>query len=505
MNKVVLEAWKDKVNVVESIRGGMSDDAKDTLAKVLNNTNNALNDLRTISAMKNESVCRDVPSSQYGPNSIDWFPEHSIDMVSAIYASQIIDDIVSVQSIDSPIGVIRFLQYVYGQDRGFAKRNEVAIDQWGAMRGASNGKFVARERIDGEILGSVTVATADDLPASETTPENWSIVKGFVQHLPLRVDADSPIILTDETANRTFYVRNCKGGWKVSEVDMDGNESDLAENKAMVRILSPESGEMSVAIAKTLLPQGDEVIVSYFQDLSEVPTDSMNLELRLRTEVIKAVPHKIRANFSFDASYALSKAHGINVEDSLVNACTAEIRQERDNEVIGILMRQAGNRREWDRTVTSYISQHDHDLSFLNEIFACASLINFETKRGFGNWVVVGRQGLNIIKSAGSDHFKAAGATLPNNGAFVVGELDGQIKVIYSPYIPQDAYLVGYKGSDMDAGFVVADFLPITKTELVMLDDFVGRQGLISYYGTKMLNPKMYVVGKIVGGDASLR
>ena len=466
MNKVVLEAWKDKVNVVESIRGGMSDDAKDTLAKVLNNTHNALNDLRAISAMKNESVCRDVPSSQYGPSSIDWFPEHSIDMVSAIYASQIIDDIVSVQSIDSPLGVIRFLQYVYGQDRGFAKRNEVAI---------------------------------------ETTPANWSIVKGFVQHLPLKVDADSPIILTDETANRTFYVRNCKSGWKVSEVDMDGHESDITENNAMVRILSPESGEMSIAISKKLLPTGNEVIVSYFQDLSEVPTDSMNLELRLRTEVIKAVPHKIRANFSFDASYALSKAHGINVEDSLVNACTAEIRQERDNEVIGILMRQAGNRREWDRTVTSYISQHDHDLSFLNEIFACASLINFETKRGFGNWVVVGRQGLNIIKSAGSDHFKAAGATLPNNGAFVVGELDGQIKVIYSPYIPQDAYLVGYKGSDMDAGFVVADFLPITKTELVMLDDFVGRQGLISYYGTKMLNPKMYVVGKIVGGDASLR
>ena len=501
MNKVVLEAWKDKINVVESIRGGMSDDAKDTLAKVLNNTNNALNDLRTINAMKNENVCRDVPSSQYG--GIDWFPEHSIDMVSAIYASQIIDDIVSVQSIDSPLGVIRFLQYVYGQDRGFAKRNEVAIDQWGAMRGADNGKFVARERIDGEILGTSAAADNTDLPAG--TAGDWCIVKGFVQHLPLKVDADSPIVLHDETANRTFYVRSCKCGWKVSEVDMDGNEDDLKDDKAMVRLLSPESGEMSVAISKSLLPADHEVVVSYFQDLSEVPTDSMNLELRLRTEVIKAVPHKIRANFSFDASYALSKAHGINVEDSLVNACTAEIRQERDNEVIGILMRQAGNRREWDRTVTSYISQHDHDMSFLNEIFACASLINFETKRGFGNWVVVGRQGLNIIKSAGSDHFKAAGATLPNNGAFVVGELEGQIKVIYSPYIPQDAYLVGYKGGDMDAGFVVADFLPITKTDLVMLDDFVGRQGLVSYYGTKMLNPKMYVVGKIVGGDANLR
>jgi hypothetical protein len=497
MNKVVLEAWKDKINVVESIRGGMSDDAKDTLARVLNNTNNALDDLRTISAMKNESVCRDVPSSQY--SGIDWFPEHSIDMVSAIYASQIIDDIVSVQSIDSPLGIIRFLQYVYGQDRGRAIKGEVAIDQWGAMRGADDGKFVARERIDSEMLGKAVLDT--------TTGK--SKIAGFVQHLPIKVDPDSPLALKDETKGRTFYIRSCKSNgnvtWKVSEIDTDGHEMDLAANLATVKLLTPASGEIEIELDSTLIQADNEVAISYFQDLSEVPTDSMNLELRLRTEVIKAVPHKIRANFSFDASYALSKAHGINVEDSLVNACTAEIRQERDNEVISILMRQAGNRREWDRTVTSYISQHDHDMSFINEIFACASLINFETKRGFGNWVVVGRQGLNIIKSAGSDHFKAAGATLPNNGAFVVGELEGQIKVIYSPYVPQDAYLVGYKGSDMDAGFVVADFLPITKTDLVMLDDFVGRQGLVSYYGTKMLNPKMYCVGKIVGGDANLR
>lgn len=488
--KVMLEAWKGKISVVESIRGGMSDDAKDTLAKVLNNTSNALNDLRTIRSIKNESCVDGVPSTQY--SGIDWFPEHSIDMVSAIYASQIIDDIVSVQSIDSPLGVVRFLQYVYGQDRGFAKRNEVAIDQWGAMQGAANGHFVAAEKIDSEAIGKV---------------ENSSVA-GFMQHLPIKVDADSFIEIKNENQDVTLRAKKtCRdGGWKVVQVDALGYESDLPSTATVALSVDPASGQMKLSGVDSVgWVANDTAVVSYFQDLSEVPTNSMNLELRLRTEVIKAVPHKIRANFSFDASYALSKAHGINVEDSLVNACTAEIRQERDNEVISILMRQAGNRREWDRTVTSYISQRDHDLSFLNEIFACASLINFETKRGFGNWVVVGRQGLNIIKSAGADHFKTAGATLPNNGAFVAGELDGQIKVIYSPYVPQDSYLVGYKGSDMDAGFVVADFLPITKTDLVMLDDFVGRQGLVSYYGTKMLNPKMYVAGKIVGGDANIR
>lgn len=496
MNKLY-ESWKSKINVVDEVRGGISDDAKTTLARVLENTNNALNDIRTINAMKNESynnVGCNTPSTQYG--GIDWFPEHSIDMVSAIYASQIIDDIVSVQSIDSPLGVIRFLQYVYGNDRGKNMKKEgVAIDQWGAMVGAAAGNFAASEFIKGEILGKAT----DD--------GSTSLVEGFVSHLPVKYAPEAPIVITRTDTNETFYVRPCKSkdgscGSKVSKIDIEGHEVAIENASANVDV---ESGEIRVEMNGVSLGQGTEIEISYHQDLSEVPTDSMNLELRLRTEMIKAVPHKIRANFSFDASYALSKAHGINVEDSLVNACTAEIRQERDNEVIGILMRQAGNRRSWDRTVTSYISQHDHDLSFLNELFACASLINFETKRGFGNWVVVGRQGLNIIKSAGSDHFKPAGSTLPNNGAFVVGELDGQMKVIYSPYVPQDSYLVGYKGSDMDAGFVVADFLPITKTDLVMLDDFVGRQGLVSYYGTKMLNPKMYVVGKIVGGDASLR
>lgn len=479
MNKPMLESWKNKIDVVDAVRGGMSDDAKITLAKVLENTNKSLSDLRVI---RNESVCRDVPASNI--SGIDWFPEHAINMASTIYASQIIDDLVSVQSIDSPIGIIRFLQYVYGNDRGSAKRNEVAIDQWGAMRGADAGHFVAAELVSGEGFGKA--------PATPETTEH----KVHVQQLPVKCDADSPVEILNIAQDKRLRCEKVDNGWKCFNI----TNGVKTENATAKFNCDSESGLMIVTLGN-FATQGDELTVSYFQDLSNAPTDSMNLEVRVRTEMIKAVPHKIRANFAFDASYALSKAHGINIEESLVNACTAEIRQERDNEVIGILMRQAGGHSTWSREVTSYISQHEHDQSFISEIFACASLINHKTKRGFGNWVVVGRQGLNIIKSAGSDHFKPAGATLPNNGAFVVGELEGQIKVIYSPYVAQDSYLVGYKGADMDAGFVVADFLPVTKTDLVMLDDFVGRQGLVSYYGTKMINADMYVAGKIIKGD----
>lgn len=475
----MLEAWSSKINVVDSVRGGMSDDAKTTLARVLENTNKTLADMR---AIRNEGVCRNLGCETPASNmsGIDWFPDHVIDMVSAIYASQIIDDIVSVQSIDSPLGVIRFLKYVYGNDRGNAKREQVAIDEWGAMRGVNDGRFVARELVENELVGT---AKSGELSS-------------FLQLLPVR--EDSPVRLVNEHTQETFVAEREKSddgkvvdGWTVSRVSPNGANTIVKDAHFS---LDGASGKMLFTYAS--ITADETWVASYYQDLSYCPTDSMNLEVRVKTEMIKAVPHKIRANFAFDASYALSKVHGINIEESLVNACTAEIRQERDNEVINILMRQAGGSSTWSRKVTSYISQHEHDMSFISELFACASMINFKTKRGFGNWVVVGRQGLNIIKSAGSTRFTAAGATLPNNGAFVAGDIEG-MKVIYSPYIAEDAYLVGYKGSDQDAGFVVADFLPITKTDMVMLDDFVGRQGLVSYYGTKMLNPDMYVRGKI--------
>lgn len=479
MNKPMLEAWSSKINVVDSVRGGMSDDAKTTLARVLENTNKTLTDMR---AIRNEGVCRNLGCETPASNmsGIDWFPDHVIDMVSAIYASQIIDDIVSVQSIDSPLGVIRFLKYVYGNDRGNAKREQVAIDEWGAMRGVDDGRFVARELVENELVGT---AKSGELSS-------------FLQLLPVR--EDSPVRLVNEHTQETFVAERKKSddgkvidGWTVFRVSPNGANTIVKDAHFS---LDGTSGKMLFTDAS--ITADETWVASYYQDLSYCPTDSMNLEVRVKTEMIKAVPHKIRANFAFDASYALSKVHGVNIEESLVNACTAEIRQERDNEVINILMRQAGGSSTWSRKVTSYISQHEHDMSFISELFACASMINFKTKRGFGNWVVVGRQGLNIIKSAGSTRFTAAGATLPNNGAFVAGDIEG-MKVIYSPYIAEDAYLVGYKGSDQDAGFVVADFLPITKTDMVMLDDFVGRQGLVSYYGTKMLNPDMYVRGKI--------
>jgi hypothetical protein len=86
-------------------------------------------------------------------------------------------------------------------------------------------------------------------------------------------------------------------------------------------------------------------------------------------------------------------------------------------------MRQSMSSVQWNSLSSNHISQREHNESFLTTLFAAASEIAYKTKKVFGNWVVVGKQGLDTIMSVGAPRFQASG--LSNlNGPTVVGTLD---------------------------------------------------------------------------------
>ena len=41
--------------------------------------------------------------------------------------------------------------------------------------------------------------------------------------------------------------------------------------------------------------------------------------------------------------------------------------------------------------------------------------------------------------------------------------------------------------------------MPVLSTDILMPADFRGQQGYATYYGTKMINGKMYLRGRITG------
>lgn len=472
--KYLLESWKRYVTTVSKARN-MDTAAQVHFAKVLENTKNALRDR----GIRNENFVRGGITQGA---DITWFPDHVINMVSALYASQIAEEIVSIQPLDNPIGQIVFLQYLYGDTRGDNLAEQEMINEFGAMQNGNQRNRYASQLIDGEAMTSVGGAEID----------------AYLQNLPILVDPYHPIDMVDNTNSGTVYrlKRTSANTFAVVEVNAQGYEQgpNLIDTSKDV-VVDAESGHIKLTLTQ---PLTSGVNARYYQDLSNGPSLAGRVTLHLKTEQIKAEPHKLRAQYVFDAGYALSKSHGIDIEQCLIDACTTEIRHERDMEVINLLMKQAPASIQWNSLNSTYISQREHNESFLQTLFSAASEIAYRTKKVFGNWVVVGKQGLDTIMSVGRPRFEPNG--LANlNGPTVVGTLDNAMKVIFSPYVARNEFLVGYKGdSYVDAGFIIGDYLPIASTDFITLDDFVSRKGFVSIYGTRMVNPNMYVRGTIV-------
>lgn len=468
--KYLLETWRRKLDVVGTVRT-MTEAGQLHLAKVLENTQKSL---RTESAIRNGVTQK---------NSL-WFPDHVINMVSSLYASQVAEDLVSVQPLDSPLGRIVYLSYAYGDTRGDAVAGAEMISRHGAHMNGDYDTRYAAQLIEGEAV-----------QMDSTT----NTISAHLQNLPLLVDAEHPIIFraNSNSADRWKLQRIGDSRFSFKQIDANGYVlgAELLDEAEPV-IVDPESGQIHCVLNTAISAAGLNAV--YSQDLSSGPSFAGRVTLQLRTEQIKAEPHKLRAQYVFDAAYGLEKGYGIDLESSLVKACTSEIQHERDLEVINLLRRQAGSSIQWESTPSQYLSTREHNEGFLATIFAAASEIAYKTKKTFGNWCVVGKQGLDILRSVGAPRFVSTGQ-LNYAASSVVGMLDDCVKVIFSPFIARNEFLVGYKGETfIDAGFVLGDYLPIASTDWVMLDDFVGRAGFVSVYGTRMLNNKMYVRGSIV-------
>ena len=124
--KYLLESWKRNVQAVNKVRP-MDEAAQTHLARVLENTKIALRER----GIRNENFVRGGITQGA---DITWFPDHVINMVSALYASQIAEEIVSIQPLDNHIGRIVFLQYLYGDTRGDNIAEQAMINEFGAMQ-----------------------------------------------------------------------------------------------------------------------------------------------------------------------------------------------------------------------------------------------------------------------------------------------------------------------------------------------------------------------------------
>jgi len=447
----LFEKWGKKIKAVRKAQSNFSDSNALKLARVLENTKREIT--------KAERTYEGTQPVDVGP-----FKKYAFDILTALMPNLIAEDLVSVQPMDTKVGRVFYLRYLYGSDKGNISAGDTMFGPYQVGPKGYDASKYSSEYVENEIL-----ATPDDYDDDDP----W-IYTGNIAYVPIRPG----------------YIVIDTGTVQVTD-DGDGN----LEGTGVTGTIDYESG--AYTLEYTVQPQND-LIAEYQYDLEHAPSTIPEVTVRVDERIITARARKLKALYAFDAAYDLQQEQGIDLDDALLETITTEIKHEIDGEVMLDLYNQAGIQSEWDITIPSpELSQKEHYESFIAQLSADSNSIFQETRRAVGNFIVVGKTAADVLEALGEPRYTGQ-TTGVQAGPHQAGVLDNKWNIYKNPYYNEDEYLVGYKGDlFLDAGYVLAPYLPVFATQLLMMEDFVGRRGFATSNGKRMLNNKLYVKGTV--------
>lgn len=380
-----------------------------------------------------------------------------LDMITSVVPNLIASDLVSTQALDSKAGMISYLRFIYGTDKGTTKANDMFTNS--LYTGKSDPNYTSR-KVQGEIIAN-------------------GVSVDFIPVLP------DTIIIHEED--------------KTYKDDSNGNLINVANNSKV--------GTIDYATGAVTFDAGsvaDGTTIDYEYNNEEIPIKQSNgasgvpeISLELAQLPIYAKSRKLAAYWGFDAAYDLKKQYGQEVEKVIADQAAGEIAHEIDTEICLDLYNKAGAGPEiiWSKTAPHGVTLMDHYDSFMITLTEGQNRIFGATQRVRPNWIVCGLNVMTVIQNM--RNFDGAGSSNAV-GPHFFGTLGGTYKCYVVPSYDPDVFVMGYKGSNfLETGYVYAPYMPLLTTDLLMPADFRGQQGYATSYGKKMINNKMYLRGRI--------
>ena len=446
-SKALYEGWKNNINAVKSVDSKFTDEDGLKLAICLENTKVQLD--------RADQLYEATQPVDVGP-----FKKYAFDIITAVMPNLIAEEIVSVQPLKQKLGQIFYLKYLYGSNKGNIKKGDTMFGPYQVAPQGYDANMYSSEFVDNEALGA----------GGEVS------YVGNLAYVPLR-----PGTVSLDLGNGT----------------VTDNGQGVLSGTGLEGTIDYATGEYSVGFSDGTTVAASDPIAEYQYNLEAAPSTIPEVNVKVEERIVTARPRKLKALYAFDSAYDLKMSQGIDIDQALLEAISAEIKHEVDGEIMNDIYLQAGLSSTWDMTRPDYISQKEHRETFISEISSASNQIFQETRRAVGNYLIVGKKGADVLESLGEPRYKSASVgTLA--GPHFAGTLDNKWKVFKNPFYAENQYLIGYKGDlFLDAGYVYAPYLPVFATSLLMMEDFVGRRGFATSYGKRMLNNAVFVKGTI--------
>ena len=482
-----------------------------------------------------------------GANSEAWAGV-ALPLVRRVFGEIVAKDLVSVQPMNLPAGLIFYLDFQYGNNQkgGFsegdslyaasADMTKTALNADGSKKalygagtygysvkdtstaalyvtGSANGNEVLHDGVIG-----ATTASYGPLAAADSASVNFDA--DFIDSVTmtdvdvLRVskasftNADFNAVRAWEVEGLTNYNQFNRVGADYVELFFAGQSQTTSEGTATINYLTAPDN---------LDDRGD------FEDPTP-PTastvsalDIPSIDVQLRSDTVAAKTRKLKAQWTPEFAQDLNAYHSIDAEAELTSILSEYISMEIDLEILDMLIRNADTTSHWSAKIAREVTDSGITTDLSSGVYytkmswfqtlgvklqKVSNLIHQKTLRGGANFMVVSPKVSTILESIPGFAADSAGdADKYAMGVQKVGAINSRYTVYKNPYMTENTILMGYKGSQfLETGAVFAPYIPLIMTPLVYDPvSFTPRKGIMTRYAKKMVRPDFY--GKVLISD----
>jgi hypothetical protein len=237
------------------------------------------------------------------------------------------------------------------------------------------------------------------------------------------------------------------------------------------------------------------------------------IDIKVDSVAVTAVTKKLKAKWSPELGQDLNAYHNLDAEVELTSILSEQIALEIDQEILNDLVKGAkAGTYFWSRRPGKFVDRitgttladpaadftgtvsewYETLLETINDVSA---QIHRKVLRGGATFLVCSPEVANILEFTAGFRAKVTHDDDKGTaGAVNVGTLSGKWDIMVDPYFPRNAILVGRKGSNfLESGYVYSPYVPLQVTPTIFgPEDFVPRKGVMTRYAKKMVRPDMY-------------
>jgi hypothetical protein len=237
------------------------------------------------------------------------------------------------------------------------------------------------------------------------------------------------------------------------------------------------------------------------------------IDIKVDSIAVTAVTKKLKAKWSPELGQDLNAYHNLDAEVELTSILSEQIALEIDQEILNDLVKGAkAGTYFWSRRPGKFVDREtgttlaDPAADFtgtvsewyetlLETVNDVSAQIHRKVLRGGATFLVCSPEVANILEFTAGFRAKVTHDDDKGTaGAVNVGTLSGKWDIMVDPYFPRNAILVGRKGTNfLESGYVYSPYVPLQVTPTIFgPEDFVPRKGVMTRYAKKMVRPDMY-------------